>query len=273
MAHPLLSCWIFVIWMGVYGSRTREQERNGGLNQSVYVNREGVMAEVTEEQKKIEETALAVVPKATGIIIATDDDLSMAGLFLIGIKKIRKEIDAAFDPIIKAAHATHREAVAQKKKADAPLIEAEGIVKPKIAEYTNEQDRIRREEQERIRQEEAKKQAVLDKKRQAEEDKRQAKADKLEAAGKEEEAERIRNLPKPIVESAPPAEKPKAAVKVGGVAVKKIWKFRIVEVSRIPRKYMIPDGKMIGQMVRAMKEKCDIPGVEAFAESSVSARG
>jgi len=73
------------------------------------------MVEAVVEQKRIEETALAVPDQAQMLVIVTDADLGVAGELLTGIKRIRKEINGTFDPIIKKAHEAHKEAVSQKK--------------------------------------------------------------------------------------------------------------------------------------------------------------
>ena len=103
------------------------------------------------EAKEITERALTVPEKAKAIIIQSNDDFIKAGEILTVIKSLRKEIDATFDPIIKKQLEAHREAIAQKKKVDAPLIEAEGIIKPRMAAWNTEQERIRREEEDRLR--------------------------------------------------------------------------------------------------------------------------
>jgi len=225
------------------------------------------MAEAVVEQKRIEETALAVPDKATALVIATDADLVKAGEFLTGIKGLQKEVDGAFNPIIKKALEAHKEALSQKKRAGAPLVQAEGIIKPKIAIYTAEQERKRREEEARIRREQEEK----ERQKKIEEEKRLKEAEALEAEGKQEEADGILNEPEPEEEPAPIVIPP-APTKVEGVSIKKVWKFRIADEDKIPRKYLIVDEKMIGQIVRAEKDKCEIPGVEVYSEDQVSAR-
>lgn len=210
----------------------------------------------------VEERALAVPDQAEALVISNRDELEAAGAMLTTIKGLQKEINQVFDPIIKKAHQSHKEAVAQKKKAGAPLVRAEGIIKPKIAIYTAEQERIRLEEETRLRKE-------AEAKQKAEEEKRIKEAEALEAEGKKEEAEKV--ISEPIPEPAPIAA-PSPAAKVEGVSIKKIWKFRIVDPSKLPREYLMADSTAIGKAVRTQKEKCEIPGVEIYAEDSVAAR-
>jgi len=198
------------------------------------------------------------VPEQAAIIKITDSQTYEAGCnVLLVIKDLRKEIDAAFDPIIKKAHEAHKEAVMQKKKADAPLCKAEGIIKPKIALYQAEQEHIRRKEELRLRREAEK----------AEEERRLAEAVEAEKAGDKELAEEIIAAP---VEVAP-VILAKTTPKVAGVVMKEIWKFEVTDINQIPREYMMPDLTKIGGVVRALKGQTKIAGVKVYAENNIAA--
>ena len=210
------------------------------------------------EAKEITERALTVPEKAKAIIIKSNDDFLKAGEILTVIKSLRKEIDTTFDPIITKAHEAHKEAIAQKKKVDAPLIEAEGIIKPRMAAWNTEQERIRREEEDRLR-EIARKQ---------EEERRLKEAVAAEQAGNKEEAEAI--IEAPI--EAPPVVVQKTTPKVAGVSFRKKWTFRVTDPLKVPREYLTVDEVKIGGVVRAMEGKINIPGVEVYSEDVVSGR-
>lgn len=210
------------------------------------------------DTKEITERALTVPEKAKAIIIKSNDDFTKAGEVLTVIKSLRKEIDATFDPIITKAHEAHKEAIAQKKKVDAPLIEAEGIIKPRMAAWNAEQERLRREEEDRLR-EIARKQ---------EEERRLKEAVAAEQAGNKEEAEAIIEAP---IET-PPVVVQKTTPKVAGVSFSKQWKFRITDPNKIPRQYLKVDEVAIGGVVRSLKGATNIPGVEVFSVDNVSGR-
>lgn len=57
--------------------------------------------------------------------------------------------------------------------------------------------------------------------------------------------------------------------KVAGIRARVNWKFRIVDASRLPRKYLMPDEVAIGQEVRSMKAEALIPGVEVYSEDGI----
>lgn len=44
------------------------------------------------------------------------------------------------------------------------------------------------------------------------------------------------------------------------------WKFRIEDAAKVPREYLCPDLKRIGQVVEALKDACVIPGVVVYNE-------
>lgn len=208
-------------------------------------------------QQEITERALTVPDQARAIEIKSNDDFVHAGEILLVIKDLRKQIDETFDPIIKKQHEAHKEAVAQKKKVDAPLVEAENIIKPRIAAWSAEQERIRREEEARLR-EEARKQ---------EEERRLQEAILAEQSGQKDEAEAIIETPVQVA----PVVVPKSVPKVAGVNMVKQWKFRIVNPALIPREYLTPDEIKIGGVVRALKDQAHIPGVEVYSVDNVSA--
>lgn len=210
--------------------------------------------DVTPEEE-VKQEALTMPDRAKSIAIITAEDYTAAGEFLLGIKAVRKRIDETFDPIIDKAHQAHKEALAQKKKVEAPLIEAEGIIKPKIAEYNSEQERIRKEEERRL----------AEVARKEEEERRLAEAEAAEKAGDIAEAQAI--LDEPVY--VPPVVVQKTTPKVSGIAMTTVWRFRITNEKKIPREYLSVDTVKIGGVVRALKDKCSIPGIQVYPEQSV----
>lgn len=211
-------------------------------------------------------TALAVIKEQLGDLIVIDQgSLTQANTLLIDIKSLRKRFDEEFDPGIKEAFAHHRTLVAQKKKWTDPLDEAERAIKPKIAGYLVEQDRIR-----------------LEAERAAERARIQAEKEANEAAdiavalireGKADEAKDIVELAKEKVldiEAEAPfiPDKPVA----NGTTLRETWEFEIEDESLIPRQFLMPDMKKIRGHVTNMKRDGKIPGIRIFSVKSVAAR-
>ena len=102
---------------------------------------------MTKTQAKVEERSLTLTEEVNGVSISDQESLNKANNFLAEIKGLRKEVADTFDPIISKAHKAHAEALAQKKKIDAPLADAEKTIKRGMAFYIDEQDRKREEEE------------------------------------------------------------------------------------------------------------------------------
>ncbi|MBI5193252.1 MAG: hypothetical protein HZA08_07415 [Nitrospirae bacterium] len=209
------------------------------------------------ETSKVDNQALQAKEVANSMVISDDTTYIKAGEFLKGLKAIAGEIKETFRPGIEQAFKLHRTLISTEKNHLEPVAEAESIIKKKMMGYQDEQERKRREEEARLREEARKR----------EEEARLAEAVFHEAAGNNEEAEAILNLP---IEP-PPVILPKATPKVAGISTRVIWKFRIVDANKIPREYMIPYEQAIGALVRALGDAAKIPGIEVYPETNIAA--
>lgn len=208
------------------------------------------------EMQKVTEESLTITNEAQAMIIIDDESNAIAANLLLAIKDLLKEIAGVFDPIISKSHLAHKEACAQKKKAEAPLNEALAIINPKMGAYRAEQERKRQAEI--LHQRELARKAM-------EEDKLQ---DAIEAEnnGDPVEARAIVDdelLPAPI----PKVEK---LVTPEGVAFRNNWYFKIIDRNKIPRTYLKPDEQAIGAVVRGVKDATKvekmIPGIRVWCE-------
>lgn len=198
------------------------------------------------------------IQKANQFEIKTNQDYLNAGEFLKGLKSLQKKISDFMKPIVKSAYDNWKTAKDKENSLLQPVTQAESIIKSKIISFQQEQERKRREEEERLRELQRKEAEKLAKK-----------AEKEMAKGNEEKAEELQQQAEmtktitPIVEST--------VQKVNGISTKKIWKFRIVDVNLIPREYMIPNEKMLGEVARATKGTLKVEGVEFYSEDNISA--
>lgn len=202
----------------------------------------------------------AVVSQAQQVSIASSVDYEDACIFLQLIANRKKQVEDAFDPIVKKAHETHKEACAQKKKHMDPLVMAELTVKGKVRSYVDEQERIRKAEELRIAAEAkvAADAAAL------------VEAEQLAANGDKELAdlvlENAANAPAPVTVLA------SSVPKFAGVSSRSNWTFRIIDEMLIPREYLMVNESAIRAVVKAQKKMTNIPGVQAYDEGSVSVR-
>jgi len=202
--------------------------------------------EVTEFQSEV------------GILtIKSAEDFKIAGEHLIKAKKIQKSIDKFFDGNIKRLHASHKEAIVQKKAFLDPIKDGIQRVKNVMIQY------------EHIQESKAKALRIIEdnKKRKIAEDLKLEEAKALQDEGRKEEAEAVLETP---VEIAPtPVE---VTPKVKGVSFSTIWKFEIINEALIPREYCMPNLKAIGSTAKNMKNRTWIPGVRIYSEKVLSAR-
>lgn len=180
---------------------------------------------------------------------ATAEDLKQIKNQMKAIEDYRKSIT---DPINEQV---------KKIKAffDAPinkLKEAESVIKNAILSYQQEEEKKRIAEQNRLREEAEKKRLELAKK-----------AEKLEAKGKIEKAEEVKQQAEVIIAPVLAKDVPK----VSGIATMKVWKFRITDEKAIPREYLIPNEKMLGQIAKSTKGTLTVPGIEFYSEDTISA--
>jgi hypothetical protein len=203
----------------------------------------------------------AVVSQAQGITVSDAEDYEMACSFLTLIALRKKQVGETFDPIVQKAHATWKEAIAQRDKFLNPLAIAEMNVKNKVTNWRAEEERKRRAEEARLT-------AIA--KKEADE-RAAAEAAALEAAGDKQLADLVRQeaatAPPPVV-VAPPT-----IPKQDGIAKRVNWRFEVIDESKVPRELMEPSDVKIGAIVRSQKNLANIPGVRVWAEETVSVRG
>lgn len=234
----------------------------------------------------IENLTAAVMPwpeRARALVVQDAQSYEAAAVLLREIKGLRGEIEATFGPIVAKAHATHREALAQRKKHEAPLEIAERSLKIGMGSYAAEQERKAREE--RARQELAAREAEA--KRQAslwadEEATRLAEAEELERAGRGAEALAVLAAPMPEEPALPPpppviAELPR----VEGVSVRETWVAEVVAmmalveavaVGRAPLALITVDKVALAQFARSTRGTIAVPGVRFTARKDISSR-
>lgn len=216
------------------------------------------MTEVTVTER-IETEAHALTTMSMAVRVIDAESYEAAGERLLDVKAYRKGVADHFDPHIKNAHRAHKALLADKKKHDQPAIDAERRIKSAMLEWRKAEDA--RAEAER---------AAAEAAARAEAEAQQlAHAAELEAAGEPEAAEAVLDAPTPVA----PVAKRKAAPKVKGVSIRKVWTFEVVDAAKIPRQFLTIDESKIGQVVRAMKGEAEklIPGIRVIAQDSMAA--
>jgi uncharacterized membrane protein YqiK len=229
------------------------------------------------------ETAIVSV-EVQAKIKETTESLSVYDNYIIdSIEKYRASADD-----VKAIKAKYKELDDTRKSLTAPIEEskkkiialfkspldflkrAEEAVKKAMVSWQTEQEKIRRAEEARLAEIQRKEAEKLQAQAAREAARAESlKTDKAKAAAKaqaeklEAEAVAVTSIT-PVVESS--------IEEVAGISTRKIWKFKVINADDIPREYMIPDEKFIGQIVRASKGKKQIAGIEIYSEDIIASR-
>jgi hypothetical protein len=230
---------------------------------------------VVDNSEQVRSEALAWPERARAVVVRDDASYTAAAELLKAIKALRTRIAEKFDPHIRRAHEAHKALVRDKAETEAPLTEAEGVLKSTLVTYQQEQEAIRRAEARRL-EEEARK---------AEETRRLEEAAALERVAADTGDESMRAtahevLDAPIPTIAVPVAR--ATPKVAGISYRETFSGRVVSlpkliafVSRNPQfsNLLTPNMTAINQLARAQKEMLAVDGVELVKERVAAASG
>jgi hypothetical protein len=192
-------------------------------------------------------SALVLRAKSTPVVSA--ETYTAAGEVLRSIAGLRKAIVAAFEEPKKKAFDAHRSISKLESDLLAGPAEAERILKRSMGDFQIADGRRRREEELRLQAE--------DKKRQ--EDALLAEAERFENAGEHDAAEQLVSTPvvAPVIKiDAPRAE---------GISGRRKFTFRILDASKLDRKFLIPNETAIRQLVNSL----GLDAVSVLGEGSV----
>jgi hypothetical protein len=76
-----------------------------------------------------------------------------------------------------------------------------------------------------------------------------------------------------VVAIVPPLPPPPEPVRAQGVAVRKIWRFRVVAPDLVPRAFLQVDEKLLAEMATNLKGEASVPGVEFYFEETIARTG
>lgn len=218
----------------------------------------------------IEQQALTTVEKARAIVVSSVEQRHQAGEIGRVVAGIYKQAEEFFAPMKKAAAATHKEICKRESSILEPLEDAKRYLSGQIGAFDQRMEEERRAEEARLQEEErqrALREASAISQERAIED-----AIQLESDGDPAAAEAVLANPAPVPLRMHSVIVQKQVPKTEGVSGALNWKFRIVDETQIPREYLMVNEKAIGAVVRAMKDKSKIPGVEVYPEGGARFR-
>ncbi len=236
--------------------------------------------DISPEAEEAKSVALALPDAARTVKVSDYPTREAANAFFLRCREARKGIAAHYDPKIeewkaakKLADDNRAKMVAEKTAAEAPIVEAEGIVNREILRFDAE-DKKRRDEEQRIAEEKARKEAEGAALRAAEE---------AERAGDKEEAEEII---KEAVHAPVFIPRGPAPPKLKGSAEVTNWKFEITDLKTLvlavakgtaPLTYLEANTVAIGATVSAQSKgevsSFSCPGVRIWPDKQRKATG
>lgn len=223
--------------------------------------------DIEPRELALERKALYWPNRAREMRIFDQATYELAADALRGIKLLRDEIEQTFGPIVKKAHEAHKEAVAQRKKVEAPLEEAERIFKGNISGYLIEQERIRLEAERKAREEAERLQAEAI----------EASIEAAEESGASaEEIAAIIEQPMvaPVVSVAPTVQP------VSGISAAKTYRVEVVNLRElakavatgaVPETYIAANLPALNGVARSTRGAISIPGVRIVEDSVIRA--
>jgi hypothetical protein len=192
------------------------------------------------------------------MVVQCHEDYDDAASFLKACGDLKKEINATMQPIVADAHRAHKTAKSKQKELLAPVEAAVKVIGRKMGDYQAQCERQRKAEEAML---------LAQAKKEQEESALEF-AEALEEGGNGDVANAmLENIPDIQVRAE------SFAPRVSGTVTRTTWLFEIVDASMLPLEYMMPDEKAIRAMVKAKKGDTAIPGVRAYSETTVGARG
>jgi len=244
------------------------------------MNEPAQVIDITPEKEEAKTVALVLPSDARAIKVQDYATREAANAFFLKCRDARKKIAAVFDPHIERAKEAKKKAdevraalVKEKEQAEAPIVEAEGIVNREILRFDDE-DRKRREKEQREAEEKAH--------REAEEAALRAAAAAEQAGDKEEAAAIIEEaVHAPVFVPAPPPPP-----KLKGSSEVTYWKFEVenlkalilaVASGKAPASYLQANEVAIGATVRAQSKgetsSFSCPGIKIWPDTKRKATG
>lgn len=231
----------------------------------------------------LEKDSRSWAEKARGLAVVDRQSCENASYLLRSVKTLRGQVQAWFAPHIDAAMETKRKAESARKaladerdRMEAPLVDAETVLKRSLLAYEAAEERARLEEEARL-QAEAQRHAEAMTLAAAAEMEREAVA----TGNVEMLAEAADILEQPI--EAPVVVVAKQIAKVQGVTYRDQWKAHpeidvkalaaAVGAGTAPAAFLAPNYTAINQFARATQGAQPVAGVRFFNDRQIAARG
>ena len=194
---------------------------------------------------------LDAIARAEAITITSREEYAAADAFCVGLKELERKVDEAYDEHIDDAYKAHKSLVAKKKTYAQPIEAARRIIKTKLIEWQEIEEKKRLEDEAALRAQ-ARKRA---------DDEALARAQEAQDEGQHEKADAIISEPAELPAIVIPKDLPKTST-----TIQTRWDYRVTDMAAVPREFLMLDTVKLGQVVRAMKGETRIAGIEAYSK-------
>lgn len=212
-------------------------------------------AEVVEQTNQVE-------ARAAGLIIICEDQYLEAAEFLKDVDATSKRIDALRVSLTKPLDESKKRIMDLFRGPLDRLAQAKQATKDSMLAFRHEQQEAARLAQEAAERERLRLIAEAEARKQAE-------IDALMEAGEIFDAEAVAD----VCVVVPPPPPPPEPVKAQGIAVRKLWRFEVIDAALIPREYLLVNERMLADLATSLKQEASVPGVRFFYEESIGRTG
>jgi|SRR6267142_1594528 len=251
--------------------------------------------QIVKPEDKFAVTLASLQAQSASIAVKTPEDCLTAKTMQRDVRNYMKDVHLKLDPFVESAKRNLAEAKDELNKWLNPAEAVDGVLAQKVKDFERiereraeaEQRRInedrrrqadaeaaeqrKRDEAAAVEKRKAEQKSIEEARKAGELNKRQAEKMRKEAEEREraakEQAEKDAELVKASVTDV--EVKPNIPT-VAGVPSRRNWKFRVLDATRIPRAYLMPNEVKIGADVRFLKNKLEaeskIPGIECWEE-------
>jgi hypothetical protein len=209
-----------------------------------------------DDVREVTAATQALVALAGSYQVATPEQYSGAGADLTRVKAAQKRLEAVRKAITQPLDAAKKAVMDFFREPEMKLADAENRIKRSMIAFSDEQDRIRREEQRRA-----------DEAARKERERIEAQARKAAESGKVEKADALEQRAAAVVAPVIHREAPTVA----GINMREVWKFEVTDPDLVPRQYLSVDESKIRKVVQALKGDTKIDGVRIWPEKQMAA--
>lgn len=209
--------------------------------------------------------AAEVIVEAQSYKITTSEQFANSMELLKKIKSVSNKLEAERTAQKAPILAAGRDVDSLYKAETDKLLKAEKVLKDAGIAFQWEEQRKAAELQAKLR-------AEAEEKARKEQEKLLAQAAKAAEQGKTEKADMLLDKAENVQAFVPVIQA--VETKVAGVSTRKVWKYRIVDVNKLPREYMVPNDAMLSAFAKSTQGNIPVAGVEFYSEAvlAVSSR-